>query len=240
MSTEMTDIAGELVAGPARGEGAGTAAALEAATEETRCPGIFDTYALVYAFTLMFLVPGALTVGNLPFRTYTVPYVSLVTVPFVLGIVATLITDNTDAPKTVLRRILILTPLIVVTGVAVMFLSVIFMVPINMFLGPAYRELMTPIAGAAGLAVASPLVIALIRRIRMRLTIRGAVQALALTLSLIAAGYLFYLAVFQVGELGAIAKSARKDVVIYIVGALVWYMPSFGLAAGLWRRVGLL
>jgi hypothetical protein len=31
---------------------------------------------------------------------------------------------------------------------------------------------------------------------------------------------------------------ARKDVVIYIIGGLTWYLPSFAIAAGVWRRIG--
>jgi hypothetical protein len=32
---------------------------------------------------------------------------------------------------------------------------------------------------------------------------------------------------------------ARKDIVIYIIGGLVWYGPAFGISAGVWRRTGL-
>ena len=35
-----------------------------------------------------------------------------------------------------------------------------------------------------------------------------------------------------------LATMVRKDVMIYIIGGLVWYLPSFGLAAGVWRAVG--
>jgi len=204
------------------------------------CPRVLDTYAVVYSFILLFLVPGAILVGRLPFRTYTFAYVSLVTVPFVLGIVLTLLTDSHDDARTVLKRIAVLTPLIVVSGVAVMFLSVIALVPINMFLGPAYRDLMTPVAGAVLVAVAAPLVAGIFRRLRGPWTGRRLLQLVSMVLALIAAGAVVYLSVFQVGELGVIAKEARKDVVIYIVGALVWYLPSFGIAAGVWRRLGLI
>ena len=48
--------------------------------------------------------------------------------------------------KTVALRIAILTPLIIVSGVAVMFTSSLFLLPINQFLGPEYREMTTPLA----------------------------------------------------------------------------------------------
>ena len=54
--------------------------------------------------TLVFLVPGAVSIASLPFRDYTFAYVSLVTVPFVLGLLATLLTDSRDPLKTQLIR----------------------------------------------------------------------------------------------------------------------------------------
>ena len=39
--------------------------------------------------------------------------------------------------------------------------------------------------------------------------------------------------------MGELADTARKDVVIYIIGGLVWYGPAFGIAAGVWRRTGM-
>ncbi len=46
-------------------------------------PRVLDTYALVYSFVLAFLVPGALSIARLPFRTYTFAYVAPVTLAFV-------------------------------------------------------------------------------------------------------------------------------------------------------------
>ena len=58
-------------------------------------PRVADTYALAYAFSLLFLVPGSMAIGTLQFRTYTLTYVSLVTVPIVLGLLAVFLTDST-------------------------------------------------------------------------------------------------------------------------------------------------
>jgi len=38
---------------------------------------------------------------------------------------------------------------------------------------------------------------------------------------------------------GALSALARKDITIYVTGAVMWYLPSFGIAAGGWRVVGL-
>lgn len=202
-------------------------------------PRVLDTYAVAYAFMLLFLVPGVLAIARLPFRTYTFAYVSLVTLPFVLGIALTFFTDSRDSLKTVALRTAILTPLIVVSGVAVMFSSTFLLVPINSFLGPEYRAVTTPIAGLLLIALVAPLVMGIWRRVRRPLDARSTFQALAMVAALVLAAVVFYLSVFEVGRLGEIAKMARKDLVIYIIGGLVWYLPSFGISAGVWRRLGL-
>ncbi len=211
----------------------------QAITQTDDAPGVFDTYAVSYAFMLLFLVPGVLTIANLPFRTYTFLYVSLVTVPFVLGLVLTFLTDSRDNLKAVALRIAVLTPLIVLGGVTIMFTSAFLLVPINTFLGPEYRAVTTPIAGALLLALVAPLVTAIVRRVRRPFDPRSALQALAMLATLALVAVVFYLSVFEVGRLGEIAKLARKDLVIYIIGGLVWYLPSFGISAGIWRRLGL-
>lgn len=202
-------------------------------------PRISDTYALVYSFILLFLIPGSIAVGQLPFRTYTFQYVALVTVPFVLGLVLTFMTDSHDSAKTIAIRTAVLTPLIVVSGVAVLFTSSLFLVPINQFLGPEYRAVTTPIAALLLVGLASPLVLALVRRVRAGFELRTVIQSIALVVALIVVGAVVYISAFHVGLFGQIAEDVRKDIVIYIIGGLVWYGPAFGLAAGLWRHTGL-
>ncbi len=202
-------------------------------------PRVSDTYALAYAFILLFLVPGSIAVGQLPFRTYTFQYVALVTVPFVLGLLLTFLTDSRDDARTVLIRIAVLVPLVVLSGVAVLFASSLLLLPINQFLGPEYRAVTTPLAALLLVGLAAPLALALVRRARARLELRTAVQAVALAAALALVGYVVYISVFQVGFIGQLAEEARKDVVIYIIGGLVWYGPAFGIAAGVWRHTGL-
>ncbi len=203
------------------------------------CPRVGDTYAVAYAFMLLFYVPGVLALGRLPFRNYNLVYVSLVTLPFLLGLVLTFLTDSRDSLRTVAIRTLVLTPLSLVSGVAVMFTSSFLLVPINTFLGPEYRAVTTPIAGALLIALVAPLAIGIVRRVRSGFEPRAAFQALAMAAALVMAAIVVYLSVFEVGRLGEIARLGRKDMVIYTIGALVWYLPSFGVSAGVWRRLGL-
>lgn len=199
-------------------------------------PRVADTYSLFYAFTLIWLVPGVALIGQLPFRTYTLAYVSLVTVPFILGFAVTLLSDSDEPMKTRLLRIAVLTPLVLLTGVAVLFTSSLLLVPINGYLGPEYRDITTPAAVVLLAALASPLVVAIWRRLRARVGVIAAVQVLAM---LIALGFVVTLAVLSFRDDRLVATMVRKDLVIYIVGALVWYLPAFGISAGVWRRLGL-
>lgn len=199
-------------------------------------PRVADTYSLFYAFTLIWLVPGVALIGQLPFRTYTLAYVSLVTVPFILGFAVTLLSDSDEPMKTRLLRIAVLTPLVLLTGVAVLFTSSLLLVPINDYLGPEHRDITTPAAVVLLAALASPLVVAIWRRLRARVRVIAAVQVLAM---LIALGFVVTLAVLSFRDDRLVATMVRKDLVIYIVGALVWYLPAFGISAGVWRRLGL-
>lgn len=206
------------------------------AHEESQEPRVSDTYALVYSFILLFLVPGSIAIGQLPFRTYTFQYVGLVTIPFVMGLVLTFLTDSRDSLRTKLIRIAVLTPIVLLSGVAVMFTSSLLLVPINTFLGPEYRTITTPIAGLLLVGLVSPLVLALFRRLRGPHDLRSVAQSAVIASALVLAALVVYVSVWQVGTLGSIA---RKDIVIYIIGGLVWYAPAMGLSAGIWRRTGL-
>jgi hypothetical protein len=200
-------------------------------------PMVFDTYAVLYALTLVFLVPGAASIAQLPFRDYTFAYVSLVTVPFVLGLLATLLTDSRDPMRTQLIRAAVLTPLILVTGVTVLFTSAFIVVPISQVLRPSQFGFTTGVAAALLVLLAAPMLPAVLRRLRLPLGWRSLLQLVALVLAIaVVAGVVM----LSLRSDRTLATMARKDVMIYIVGALVWYLPAFGVSAGVWRRIGLM
>lgn len=205
-------------------------------------PRVVDTYALTYALILLFLLPGVALMSKLPFgdsrsSTYTLSYVSLVTVPFLLGVAGTLILTTSEGLKKALVRIAVLTPLIVMTGVTLMFGYSIVMVLFSKTAGIAQQGLSA--SWWAGLAVvAAPLVVSLVRRIRtVRSTGASGLFQIAAILAVLA--LVVGLVVFSFGVDANVYEVWRKDVVIYVVGALTWYAPSFGLATGFWRRTGL-
>ena len=199
-------------------------------------PRFFDTYALVYAFILTFLIPGLAVMSTLPFRTYTFQYVMAFAGPFVLGLLATFLTDSTDPWRRVALRSVILLPLVIVTGVTVLFTGSLTVLPISPFLKPGSAAVTTPIAVVLLAVLAAPLVLALVQRLRRRPDWRSVVQILALVIALGVAGWVGYL---MLGTPGELRGFARKDLTIYVTGAVMWYLPSFGIAAGAWRAVGL-
>jgi hypothetical protein len=199
-------------------------------------PRVLDTYAMLYALTLVFLVPGAASIVNLPFRDYTFTYVTLVTLPGLLGLLVLLFTDSREPVKTVLLRAAILGPLIALTGITILFTSSFLALPVGQILTPAGFDIAGPIATIMLVVLALPLIPALLRRLKLPLGWRSVVHILALLFAIaVVAGVV----VLTLRPDRTLATMERKDATIYIVGALVWYLPSFGLAAGIWRGLGL-
>lgn len=197
-------------------------------------PSFFDTYSLSYAFILVFLAPGVAMLSRLPFRTYTFQYVALVTVPFVLGLLALFLTDSSDPLKTRLIRSAIMIPLVSVTGVTVLFTGSLSVLVVTPLLRSHDYGSTTPFAVVGFAVLALPLVFALVKRFRMRFTWQTVLHIVVLVTALVMVGMVLYL--MMSGE-NVLRTMARKDLVIYITGALTWYLPSFGIAAGAWRRV---
>jgi len=207
------------------------------AVEADDAPRILDTYSVLYALSLVFLVPGALSIASLPFRDYTFAYVSLVTMPFLLGLVATLLTDSRDPWKTQLIRVAVLVPIVLMTGVTVLFTSSFIILPISQVLVPGNFNIAGPIAMVGLIVLALPLIPTLLRSLRLPLGWRSVIHVLALLFAIAVVVAVVVLTLRPDRTLATFL--GRKDVMIYIVGALVWYLPSFGIAAGVWRRVGL-
>jgi len=198
-------------------------------------PPILDTYSLVYAFTWAFLVPGLALLNTQPFRTYDFAYVSHVTVPFLLGMLATFLTDSHDRGAALWTRVAVLTPLSIVCGVGVLWTLALTVVPISPYLQPQNYAFTTPLTVLLLIAIASPLVWSVWRRATRSLTWQSAAQIVVLLLALATVAWLGYM-MFRPGD--AVRSFARKDITIYITGSLMWYLPSFGIAAGVWRKLG--
>ena len=210
--------------------------ATQTATGEPDTPPIFDTYSLVFAFTWAFLVPGLALLNTQPFRTYDFAYVSYVTVPFLLGMLATFLTDSNEHGARLWTRIGILVPLSIVCGVGVLWTLALTVVPISPYLQPQNYAITTPITVLLLFAIASPLVWSVWRRLTRAVTWQSVLQIAVLFLAIGTVVWLGYM-MFQPGD--AVRTFARKDITIYVTGSLMWYLPSFGIAAGVWRKLGL-
>jgi hypothetical protein len=199
-------------------------------------PRVLDTYALFYSFALVSFIPAMALLAQLPFRTYTFSYVSLATVPFLIGIVATFFTDSEDGLRRVLIRTAILTPIIVFTGVGVLTTSSLLVLPMSYFLSPDnFGWIMWAAMGVVAL-LAAPLPVALFRRV----TSRPIKWATVIQVVFIVAALLVVAAALVATARGDLTRElARKDITIYIIGAVTWYLPSFGITTGAWRRLGL-
>lgn len=212
------------------------AAGETAEAAEVKTPPIMDTYSLVYGFTWAFLIPGLLLLNTQPFRTYDFAYVSYVTVPFVLGMLATFFTDSHDHGAALWTRIVVLTPLSLVTGVGVLWTLALTAVPISPYLEPQNYAFTTPIVAALLFAIAAPLIWSIWRRVTHRLTWQSALQILVLVIAIASVAWVGR-TMFEPHN--ALRSFARKDITIYVTGSLMWYLPSFGIAAGIWRKLGI-
>lgn len=199
-------------------------------------PRFFDTYALIYAFTMVFLIPGLVLMSRMPFRDYTLQYVTVFALPFALGMAATFLTDSREVLRTRLIRTAILIPLVTVTGVTVLFTGALTVVPISPYLKAENFGATTPYFAGLLMLLAVPLVFAVVARVRKRPDWRIAVQLLALVVALSVVALVGYQMLAPAGDLRGFA---RKDITIYVTGAVMWYLPSFGIAAGAWRSVGM-
>lgn len=203
---------------------------------EPHTPPVLDTYSLIYAFSWAFLIPGLALLNTQPFRTYDTAYVSYVALPFVLGMLATFLTDSRDRGVALWARVGILTPLSLVTGIGVLWTLALTAVPISPYLEPQNYRFTTPFVVGLLLLIAGPLAWSLWRRLTHRLTWQSVVQVLVLLVAVATVARVGYM-MFQPDN--ALRSLARKDITIYVTGSLMWYLPSFGIAAGVWRKLGI-
>ena len=132
-------------------------------------------------------------------------------------------------------RVAVLTPLSIVCGVGVLWTLALTVVPISPYLQPQNYAFTTPLTVLLLIAIASPLAWSVWRRVTRALTWQSVVQIAVLLVALATVAGLGYM-MFQPGD--AVRSFARKDITIYITGSLMWYLPSFGIAAGIWRKLG--
>ncbi|MDO8964340.1 MAG: hypothetical protein Q7W30_07615 [Coriobacteriia bacterium] len=194
-------------------------------------PPLLETYALLYAFTLVWLAASVAGLAFWPLYSNAAGYTAVIAAPPVLGIVSLMLTDR---PLAGWRSLLVRTGLLVVLGVAgsvtVMFVGMLFLPLVTGGLAD-HLAAFGPVWIAGFLVVAAPLVPVLLRVSRRGEWVRAAVLVIALALVAVA----LYLTVAPGAPLLGLL---RKDQASFLFGGLTWYIPALGVAGAVCRRIG--
>jgi hypothetical protein len=211
---------------------AAVSAASPVATAEEEAPGLLDTYALLYAFTLLWLVPALVLLAALPMYSYSNAYAALVALPPVAGMISLLLTDR-ERPgwRALLGRTVLLVALATTGSVAFIFVGMM-LIPVVAGLIASHIDLFGAMSVVSLVIVSAPLLPVLVRMVRGREWLRVAV----LLLALVGVGVVLYLTVTPAKTL---VTALRKDQVSFLVGGLTWYLPAYGAAGAICRALGL-
>jgi hypothetical protein len=200
------------------------------AVDET--PRMLDTYALVYAFTLMWTVVALLALSQLRLYSYSPAYTALMMLPPGLGVTSLLLTERRGSSvRSLLGRATLLTVLAAAGSVVLIFggmltLPVVIDWVVNHLSGAA------PFAIGLLAVMTTPLVVTLVREVRAGLWPRAAVL-------LVAIGIVAVALYTSATPSRFIVDSLRKDQMSFFMGALNWYLPAYALAGAILRKVGL-
>jgi hypothetical protein len=198
---------------------------------------VLDTYGLTYAFTTLFLVPGLFMIDRWSIDAFTPAYLALIAVPFLLGPAVVFAIDSNDERRTVAIRTAVLTPLVAFSGVTLVFVTMmVIMPPLSLFIVRENFDVLTLLFTAAVVVLAVPLVLSLVARIREGYSPAGVVQIAALAVVI---GVVAWVVVMTFDSGDTLGTFLRKDTVEHFIGAFTWYLPALGLAAGLWRAIDL-
>lgn len=200
-------------------------------------PRVLDTYALVYGFSMILLTPALFLVNNAGFEPYEPGFMALMMPPFLIGIIATFLTDSGEGIGVRGKRALVLTPLTLLLGLTVLFVAaIVIVIPVSIVLVPENFAILTPFFAASLALVAAPMAVSFVRRLRGPFTAATVVQMVALLGTLAIVGWTLVMTFEQGNTLGTFLPHYLLD---YFSGAMTWFLPSIGIAAGVWRRIGL-
>jgi len=205
-------------------------------SETASTPGVLDTYGLTYAFTALLLVPGLLIIDRLSIVLYSPAYLAFISIPFVLGPALVFALDSNDGPRTLAIRSAVLAPLTALTGVTFVFLAMIVIVlPLSFWVMPVFSEYLSALFVFMLVVVTVPLVVSFLSRIREGFSVSGVVQMVVLVLI---GAVIAWIVAMTLGTSDTLDTFMRKDLVEQFAAAFAWYLPALALAAGLWRRAG--
>jgi len=200
-------------------------------------PRVLGTYGLVYACTALLLAPALFLIDTLSIDVFTPAYLALIVGPFVLGPAVVFATDSRDDARTLAIRSAVLAPLVALTGVTLLFLAMMLIViPLSVFLVPENFAVMTVLSAITVIILAAPMAFSFISTIRQGFSARGLVHLAVLATVMVIVGWVVVMTLDSGDTLGTFM---RRDMVGHFAGAFTWYLPSFSLAAGVWRQTGI-
>lgn len=209
---------------------------MESAPEHAT-PRVLDTYGLVYAFTALFLIPGLFVIDRLSVDAFSALYLALIAVPFVLGPAIVFALDSRDDLRAIAIRSAVLAPLVAFSGVTIVFVvMMVIIVPLSLFVVPENFGVLSVLFAAAVVLLAAPMAVSLVSRVREGFNLTGAVQIAVLTAATAMVAWVIVMT-FDSGD--TLGTFLRKDTIEHFIGAFTWYLPALGIAAGIWRRIGL-
>ena len=204
---------------------------------EHETPRILDTYGLVYAFTALMFIPALFVVDRFSVEPFSPAYLALLAMPFLLGPAVVFALDSTDGARTVAIRSAVLAPLVAFTGVTILFVAMLLVLPVlSLFLSPDNFRVIAVVMAVTVVVLASPMVLSLVNRFREGLSPAGVVQVTALVAVL---GVIAWMIVMTFDPGDTLGTFLGKDIVDHFIGAFTWYLPAFALAGGIWRRTGI-
>lgn len=196
-----------------------------------------DSYALLYAFTLLIFIPALAGIGIEAYYSYTPLYLLFMVAPPLLAMVALMLTHQRSA--TTLRTIGkgLLFGVLSMIGGGALFLTTSFGLAL---LGPAFEshEFGPLQIGVAVIMViyALPMVMGIVDRLR-RPSAGALVEAVLLLAAVAALGFIGWIVLTQQS---AIIDAMRKDQSSFLVGGVMWYIPAYSLVGSVIRSLGVI
>lgn len=194
-------------------------------------PGVLDSYSLIYAFTLLWTVAALALLAGVRMYSYTPAYTALMVLPPGLGVTSVLLTERHGSWRSLLGRATLLTVLAAAGSVALIFGGMLTL-PVVIDWVVSHLSGAAPFAIGLLALMTAPLLVTLVREARAGRWLRAGVIVVAIAL----VGVTLYT---SATPSRLIVDALRKDQMSFFMGALNWYLPAYGLAGAILRRLGL-
>lgn len=210
----------------------GTPVSPDVADGRAGTPGWLDTYAITYAFGILWLAAAIATLGTMKNLSFDAVYDLVLFLPPFVTALCVLLVDRTGSWRTLPWRWLLLAGVAGVTSV----ISTVLLTPllVVMFRGGVGRDprLAGLISAASLVVVAAPMVPSLLGSLRGRRWVRVPVLVAGLAVAALA----LVMALTPGGPLAAALRLDQAEITMITVS---WWLPFYAAAAAFARRIGM-